>query len=136
MIYLSLPHWDLESNKIFPMINLREGPTPLQNIGNILLEKDFQDMKILLRDRCPPTDETYIKEIIKDWKELMKRRRIERKIGTNWEAVEMKDLRDGDVFRSFESDGTPVSGGGGKVLGSPFITVNENNEEVWTVEVA
>jgi hypothetical protein len=60
----------------------------------------------------------------------MEKRAIEKRSGKEWVNTNMQDLSSGDEFRYVDQKERTFV-----VVGQPFRSVNEHNEEVWTVEV-
>jgi hypothetical protein len=64
-------------------------------------------------------------------------RKVEIKKDGEWIESSMKNVKEGDVFRMFESNGDPVVGKGGFetefIAYGDSIRYHESNEEVWTV---
>jgi len=69
-----------------------------------------------------------VDKVIAKFKEL---RRVEVLKKGNWIRCELSDLKKGNVFRMFESDGTPVAGGKQfTALSDPYV-----DNGIWTIKV-
>jgi hypothetical protein len=62
---------------------------------------------------------------------LLMERKAEKFTGERWEPVVFSDLKRGDIFRLFESDGTPVDGGEACVAHADAVL----RDLVWGIEV-
>lgn len=63
------------------------------------------------------------------------KRKIEKLVDEQWVNYQMKDLKDGDIFRMTEPSGVPIANSLGKTQWTASGDAFLNEQNLWTIDI-